>query len=264
MTMMNRAAQPSPDTSSSATNFTVVAGDEGKRSGPGFFGDDRRLSRATLKDQAMAVIRRAIVTGEVLPGQILSASALAQRLGVSNSPVRDACMALVHAGIMEVVPNRGFRMVVLDQHDVDEVYELREMLEIPAMARLARLGLQGREDELREYVEGCAQAARDEDAPEFLDYDRRFHLTMLSLLNNSRLVTTVDRLRDLTRISGMRVLSRDKMLKQSAADHADLLDAIAAGNADAAQQIMRRHMAHGATGRSTSEDESGPNTRQSE
>jgi DNA-binding GntR family transcriptional regulator len=250
MTTMDRSAQPPPDTSSSATNFTVVAGAEGKRTSLAISGDDRRLSRATLKDQAMAVIRRAIIVGEVLPGQILSASALAQRLGVSNSPVRDACMALVHAGIMEVVPNRGFRMVILDQHSLDEVYELREMLEIPAIARLARLGLQGREDELRGYVERCAQAARDEDAQEFLDYDRRFHLTMLSFLNNSRLVTTVDSLRDLTRISGMRILARNNLLEQSAADHADLLDAIVAGNADAAQQIMLRHMAHGAIRRS--------------
>jgi DNA-binding GntR family transcriptional regulator len=81
-------------------------------------------------------------------------------------------MVLVHAGIMEVVPNRGFRMVVLDQHDVDEVYELREMLEIPAMARLARLERQGREDGLREYVKRCAQAARYANAQECLDYGR--------------------------------------------------------------------------------------------
>jgi DNA-binding GntR family transcriptional regulator len=70
---------------------------------------------------------------------------------------------------------------------------------------------------------------------------------MLGLLNNSQLVTTVDRLRDLTHISGMRNLSRNNSFKQPAADNADLLDAFVAGNADAAQQIMLRHMAHGAT-----------------
>jgi DNA-binding GntR family transcriptional regulator len=238
-------------TSSSAAILDTVTPVEGKPTGHGFFGEDQRLSRATLKDQAMAVIRRAMVVGEVLPGQIFSASALAQRLGVSNSPVRDACMELMHAGIMEVVPNRGFRVVVLDPHDLNEVYELREMLEVPAVAKLAEIGLQGREKELREYVERCVRAARDEDAQEFLNYDRRFHLTMLSVLNNSRLVTTVDRLRDQTRISGMQTLTRRNLLERSAADHADLLDATIAGDPEQARQIMLRHMAHGGFARAT-------------
>ncbi|MER5673707.1 GntR family transcriptional regulator [Pseudonocardia alni] len=213
------------------------------------FAAERPLARATVKDQAMAVIRRAMVAGDVVPGQIFSASALAQRLGVSNSPVRDALMELVHGGIMEVVPNRGFRMVVLDEHDLAEVYELRRMLEVPSMGRLARSGLGDREPALRESVELCTRAAHDGDAREFLVHDRRFHLGLLELLGNGRLVVTVDRLRDQTRISGMRTLVERDLLVRSAAEHGELLDAIVAGAAEQAEQIMVRHMAHGAVGR---------------
>ncbi|WP_093085299.1 GntR family transcriptional regulator [Pseudonocardia oroxyli] len=193
----------------------------------------------------MAVVRRAMVAGEVQPGQIFSASALAQRLGVSNSPVRDAMMELVHGGIMEVVPNRGFRMVVFDEHDLAEVYQLRRMLEVPAMGMLARTGVGGSESALRESVELCAQAARAGDSSEFLVHDRAFHLALLGLLGNGRLVTTVDRLRDQTRIAGMRILREQAALVRSAAEHGDLLDAIMARSPEDAERVMVEHMAHG-------------------
>ena len=67
------------------------------------------LRRVSLREQALDVVRQALVSGEIKPGDIYSAAALAERLGVSNSPVREAMLTLVHEGLLEAVPNRGFR-----------------------------------------------------------------------------------------------------------------------------------------------------------
>ena len=66
-----------------------------------------QLQQVSLRDQALAVIRRGMITGEIVPGEIYSANSLAVKLGVSNSPVRDAMLSLVNQGLMETVRNRG-------------------------------------------------------------------------------------------------------------------------------------------------------------
>lgn len=207
-----------------------------------------RPSRSLLKDHAMAVIRRALVSGAVQPGEIFSATALASQLEVSNSPVRDALLELVHAGIMEVVPNRGFRVVQLDDHDLAEVYQLRELVEVPAVAQLAERGIpREAASALTQAAQRCASAAEQADLPGFLDGDRAFHLGLLELLGNHRLVQMVDRLRDQTRIQGMRRLAAQGSLADSAAEHHDLLLAVVERRVRDAESIMRHHMAHGST-----------------
>ena len=78
---------------------------------------DVSLRRASLRDQALSAIRSALMTGQLVPGVVYSAAALAADLGVSNSPVREAMLALVDEGLMEVVPNRGYRPVTLSAAD---------------------------------------------------------------------------------------------------------------------------------------------------
>lgn len=88
------------------------------------------LRHTNLRDQALEVIRQALVSGEIKPGEIYSAAALATRLGVSGSPVREAMLTLVNQGLMEPVRNRGYRVVPMSEHDLDEVYEMRLLLEV--------------------------------------------------------------------------------------------------------------------------------------
>ena len=74
-------------------------------------------SRVTLKDEATSIVRHALMSGDMQPGKIYSANALATQLGVSNSPVREAMMALSEKGLLEVVRNRGFRVVEMTAKD---------------------------------------------------------------------------------------------------------------------------------------------------
>lgn len=206
---------------------------------------DGALRRPSLKDQVLELIRQALVAGQLRPGEIYSASATATRLGTSNGPVREAMLSLVDEGIMEVIPNRGFRVVPMTEHDLDEVFELRMMIEVPAMGRLAREGLGTEtEQQARDLAEQCSAWAHDGDVARFLATDRELHLSLTGLLGNARMVRTVAQLRDQTRLYGLAALAQAHQLDTAAAEHHVLLDAVAAGDVETAELLMTAHLAH--------------------
>nr|WP_245600687.1 GntR family transcriptional regulator [Streptomyces sulphureus] len=190
------------------------------------------------------IVRQAIVSGEIGPNEIYSASALASRLGVSNSPVREAMLTLVNQGILEPVRNRGFRIVPISEHDLDEIGEMRRMLEVPAVVAL--IDRAGDEDieALRPVAAEIESAARTGDVALFLETDRRFHLSLLELGGNTRLVETVAQLRDQTRLYGVSSLAEKGVLQQTAPEHFELLDAVLARDPARAEAVMTRHLDH--------------------
>ena len=203
------------------------------------------MSRGTsLRQRAEVAIRGGIITGDIQPGQIYSAPALAKELGVSATPVREAMLDLAAEGLVESVPNRGFRVVPLLDADLDEITDLRVMLEPPVVAALAArraalteeqlARLRGMADEIERLVETA-------DLADFIDADRAFHLELLGLYGNRRLVHMVERLRNATRRYGMRKLNR-QTLAANAQEHHWILDALAAGDPDRVRRLMEDHV----------------------
>ena len=202
------------------------------------------LERTSLRDQALTAIKQALITGQIVPGVVYSAASLAAELGVSNSPVREAMLALVDDGLMEAVPNRGYRPVSLTDADLAEIAQVREFLEVPAAGLAAEIGLGGRFAELSELVRLIEQSAAVGDLSANLEADRRFHLLLVGACGNSRLTGMVARLRDQTRLYNLPALAASGALIASAAEHGPILDAIAAGDRSRAEALMRAHLAH--------------------
>src|SRR5689334_19046667 len=136
-----------------------------------------RLKPVSLREQAREAVRTQIVTGQIAPGRVQSVVSVATSLGVSITPVREAIMDLANAGMVEIIRNRGFRVPVLTEHDLDEIFALRTKLEVPAMAEIAGSGAPG--PEFRELAERITAAAERGDLTAFLDLDRQFHLGLL-------------------------------------------------------------------------------------
>ncbi len=199
---------------------------------------------ASLGAQALRFIRQAIVAGELSPNRIYSASTLAERLGVSNSPVREAMLRLVDEGFLLPVRNRGYRVVAMSRGDLEEVHELRKMLEVPSMGHLAeqadRLDLAPFDALLDSVLAAAAQG----DVTSYLAADRDFHLRLTELLGNMRLSEFVGRLRDQTRLYGMSVLSQTGRLMETAREHTEILDAIRCGDRPRTEELMRLHLSH--------------------
>lgn len=202
------------------------------------------LDTSSLREQAARSIRASIVAGEVHTGRIYPVRHFAEQLGVSATPVREALIDLANDGLVELVRNRGFRIPLLTDGDLDELLELRLMLEVPAMERAASL-LSARDDaKCRRYAKKITERALVGDLKGYLEYDRIFHLEVLGTLGNSRLVAVVRRLRDETRLYGLRGLALTGQLWESAREHELLLDALAKGDGVQAGILMRRHLQH--------------------
>jgi DNA-binding GntR family transcriptional regulator len=205
---------------------------------------DTSLRRTSLRDQALTAIRSALVTGRIVPGVVYSAASLAAELGVSNSPVREAMLALVDDGLMEVVPNRGYRAVALSEADTAEITQLRMLLEVPAVGLAAEGDLGGRLPVLWDLVETIERTAATGDVAGNLDADRQFHLTLVGACGNGRLTELVARLRDQARLYNLRHLAESGALAASAAEHRPLLTAVESGDRALAERLMRDHLAH--------------------
>ncbi|GAA4666680.1 GntR family transcriptional regulator [Streptomyces chumphonensis] len=200
--------------------------------------------REHLRDQVANALRAALIAGELQPGTVYSAPALAAEYGVSATPVREAMLDLAREGLVEPVRNKGFRVTELSERDLDEFTEIRALIEIPTVGEVTRSVPRERLEALRPVAEEIVAAARAGDLIGYLEADRRFHLGLLSLAGNARLVETVSDLRKRSRLYGLTELAEAGMLVASAEEHAELLDLMIAGDAAAAEGHMRRHLSH--------------------
>jgi DNA-binding GntR family transcriptional regulator len=202
-------------------------------------------ARVSLRDEAIETLYAAIIAGILRPGVVYSAPTLAAQLGMSATPVREAMLDLVKEGLVETVRNKGFRVVELADAELDELTELRMLIEGPSIRRVASRGLSETEEtELRRLA---AEIERSAEAPDMIAHnkaDLEFHTRLLAVLGNSALVETVRTLRVRSRLYGQVLLASSGALKPSAHEHAELLDLIVAHDGRAAARLMREHIGH--------------------
>ena len=202
------------------------------------------LRAVSLREQARNAIRTSIIMGDIEPGQVESVVKVAAELGVSITPVREAVMDLANLGIVEVIRNKGFRVPQLTDQDLDEIVEIRTMLEVPAMREAAEKFGDRDPGPFRTLAEDIVLAAEAGDVRSFLDSDRLFHKALLQTLGNRRLVNTVEQLRDQARMQGLQKLTDHGDLTESAVEHLEILEAIISHNGELAAELMKKHLTH--------------------
>lgn len=197
-----------------------------------------------LSDQIARDLKASLIAGQMVPGVTYSVPALAEEFGVSAMPVREAVLSLVQQGLMTAIPNKGFRVVEFTDKDLDDIMQLRLMLEVPAVVAAAPAVTDKLMAELHKVAKEIARAAKAGQLTAYLEADRQFHLTLTSLVHNPRLNELIDDLRSRSRLTGLGRLVERGSLSESAAEHLQMLDAIAAGDTDALASLMDRHIRH--------------------
>lgn len=201
-----------------------------------------RVVRHSVRGQILDALRTALVGGELVPGEVYSAPALGERFGVSATPVREAMQRLAVEGAVEVVPNRGFRVTERTPRELAELAEVRALIEVPVMLRLARTVPAGRWADLRPLAEATSTAAARGDRAHYAEADRAFHRAVLSLAGNEQLLAVAD---DLHRRSQWPLISapvvRHGVLVADAAEHTALLDALIAQDLTVVESLVREH-----------------------
>jgi DNA-binding GntR family transcriptional regulator len=191
-----------------------------------------------------AALRSALITGSLRPGVVYSAPTLAAQFGVSATPVREAMLDLAKEKLVEVIRNKGFRVAELTQQDLDDVAELRLLIEVPIIARLARNPDRHALEGLRPLAEAIEAAAEEEDMIGLINADTAFHLGLLELAKNKHLVQLVSDLRARSRLYRLSVLATQGELWRTVSEHTELLNVVIAGDEERARQLMAHHIQH--------------------
>jgi DNA-binding GntR family transcriptional regulator len=202
------------------------------------------VERQSLREQIANALRAAVVAGEMHPGVLYSVPSLAAQFQVSATPVREAMLDLTKEGLVESVRNKGFRVTEMTDQQLDEITELRDLIEVPTVARLAETIEPAQVAALRPLAERICQAAGAGDLIGYIDADRQFHLALLELNGNRRLLEVVSELRGQTRLYGLSKLVREQRLISSGEEHLEILEALGAHDRGRCEEVMRRHIRH--------------------
>lgn len=200
--------------------------------------------RSSYREKVADALRAALIAGELRPGEVYSAPGLAARFGVSATPVREAMLDLAKEGLVDTVPNKGFRVTAVSEQQLDEYTHIRALIEIPTTAELARTADPVALEELRPVAREIVTSAAAGDLIAYVEADLRFHLGLLALAGNGHLVDVVRDLRRRSRLYGLTALVEQGRLEASAEEHLEILDALLARDEEAVRAVMSRHLGH--------------------
>jgi DNA-binding GntR family transcriptional regulator len=190
-------------------------------------------------------IKRAILAGELRPGQSLVEAELAQRLGVSKTPVREALKTLAGAGLVTMSPYRGATVRAIDADTARAIYDMRLLLEPEAVRRAVRRAHDGAADgQAGLAAAGAALDRADASSGEAERSlaNREFHRALYRDCGNPLLVGALDDLRDQTALVSAAAWQREPSWREEAGEHRAILGAAAGGDADQAARLLAAHI----------------------
>lgn len=198
--------------------------------------------RVSLKDRAYSYLREAIITGALPEGSQHSIYRLADQLGISRTPVREAVLQLAEGGLVTVERNRGVRIHGITAREIRDIFELRLLVEVPAAAFAATQGDEVFRERLHAATAAMRESSANHDDEGFHTHDRALHDQIAATLGNSRLASVLGSLRDVTRAHGAWTGHGARDLDEIVDEHRRIVDALLARDAVAAAEAMERHL----------------------
>lgn len=197
---------------------------------------------ASGREKAYAYLKDTVLTDPAMQGEFLSEQDIADRIGVSRTPIREALLLLAAEDLVELVPKRGARVAPLSGREISELMELRGIVERYAAQQVIgaeRAPLQ----ELGELLQRQRELSGPDQAKEFIAVDHLFHATLVSAVGNTLLERHYDGLRSRQVRAGVVALYNQHGRQEAVLhEHQDILTALAAGDATAACAAIDSHL----------------------
>jgi DNA-binding GntR family transcriptional regulator len=198
------------------------------------------LKTSGLTSRAYEQMREEIVQGTLPPGQPLYEIHLAERLGMSRTPIREAMKLLTRDGYLEELPSRGYAVPRRSLDDLREFFELREVLESTATRYAA---LRATPAEVAELERLCVRYERERNDAKWAQYGHDFHTVLIKAARNSRLATMLDSLNAQIVISRRTVAQADASRRETAVrDHRAIFEAVKARDEERAHRLAAEHV----------------------
>jgi DNA-binding GntR family transcriptional regulator len=197
---------------------------------------------AGLGDQVYKTLRDYLGSHVIVPGQRLQEATLAVQLGVSRTPVREALARLESDGLI-AADGRSFVVPVLSDADVDEIYELRGLLEPAALAQVVESVVDPKAlARIADALRAAEAADRNADADGFIDANARFHLTWHDLVANRRLLRAIALYAGHVRYLRMLTLNNAAARKAALSGMKRILATLRTRDGERARRVMREHL----------------------
>nr|MBL8410239.1 GntR family transcriptional regulator [Dechloromonas sp.] len=204
-----------------------------------------RIAPTALYQEVAERLRQRIFAHELTPGTWIDEQKLAEQYGISRTPLREALKVLASEGLVELKPRRGCYVTEISRQDLDDIFPLMALLEgrcaVDAVNRAKPADIK----ELKAIHEKLEAAARDGRIDAFFEANQAFHRRIQEMANNRWLLSVIQDLRKVLKLSRLHSLSLEGRLQQSLEEHRTIMAAFEAQDAAKAEKTMHDHLLSG-------------------
>lgn len=204
-----------------------------------------RIAPTALYQEVAERLRQRIFAHELTPGDWIDEQKLAEQYGISRTPLREALKVLAAEGLVELKPRRGCYVTEISRQDLDDIFPLMAMLEGRCAADAVTHAKPADIKQLQEIHEKLEAAAREDRIDAFFEANQEFHKRIQELANNRWLLSVIQDLRKVLKLSRLHSLSLEGRLQQSLDEHRAIMIAFKACDGAKAEKLMYDHILSG-------------------
>lgn len=201
----------------------------------------QKINHPNLSDEVYSILAKRIISRELGAGVRLVETELARNLGISRTPIREALNRLVQDGLIELIPRKGAQVSHLKAKDVEEIYDLRKVLEGFATENATPLIKEKDLHQIKELIEK-SESSSEKKLEYYLKSDLKLHDLIINHCGNSRLIKMLKNLHNF--IHSFRILDAQysQRTRQAHQEHKDILKVLFKKDAKAARVLMEQHV----------------------
>lgn len=193
--------------------------------------------REMLHNRVCSVLRQAILKGDFKPGERLVQTELADQIGVSRMPIREALRTLELEGLIIMQPHKGAVVRKIKKEDIQEIYELRAILEAMALKKSVNEFKQSDIEELSKLHEIMLQT---DSSQKYVEYNAKFHHILVNHCKSSRLLSFIETVSNGFALDTPQIIPGQ--IQKSNKEHAAIVKAIVEGDAEKASEYLSQHI----------------------
>jgi DNA-binding GntR family transcriptional regulator len=205
-------------------------------------GLNKIIKPESLAKKVQKSLRQSILNNELIPNVVYNEKTIAQDLGISRTPVREALLELSAKRLVKFLPQKGVVINTFTAQEIDDAFEIRIALEVFSVQKLC-LGLRTPDTrELEKTLADQQQAVESNDKPLFMESDRQFHIGFTRLTQNNYLKDMMEDIRDIMQLMGYKALGINGRMQAVVKEHRKILSAVQQQNVSLAMDQMRVHL----------------------
>ena len=195
----------------------------------------------TTADQIADVIRNEIFSGKYLPGDKLKENEISSRHSVSRTPVREALRKLEAEGLAEFRPNKGVIVPQIGDHDIDEIYELRMVIELYCVRKFIRIATEQHFEEMENIIDQMKNALSSNDIPTYFAMSLDFHAYYIRHCQNGRMYSFFNSIRNAMRVAQSILGKTGSFYAKSMDEHMEIMSLLK-NRSPECEKVLRLHI----------------------